>query len=232
MSLNIQDKIIERVRLIDDDKTVRLSYKFQVEELDLGTEEVEGPILDVQTLANMFDSAHDAVICDFNLKVKNYSAINGDVIVSGLYQKHVPVVLCTRADHLPEAIRRRRRYIPVVLAPTNLSPDALVSAFKICVEEFKGDFSSVRKPWRTIVRIEGGEKLGSDDLLQVNAVIPEWDPSTLLNFEWIVGDNEALKKVRNGIAHGDIVRVYATVNVGAGGSDDLFVDEWSLRKIL
>lgn len=230
MSLNIQDKVIEKVRLIDDDQYVRQSYKFQVEDLDIDTEEVMGPIVDVPSLLAMFNTTHDAVICDFNLKVKNYSSMNGDEIVSGLYQKHVPVVLCTRADHLPEAIRRRRRYIPVVLAPPKLSPDTLIHAFQVCVEEFKGDFSTVRKPWRTILRIEGGELLGGDDLLQVNVVIPEFDSSTLISFEWRIGENEALKKVRESVAHGDIVRIFATVNVGAGGADDLYVEDWSLRK--
>jgi CheY-like chemotaxis protein len=231
MSLSIQDKVIEKVRLIDDDQGVRQSYKFQVEELNIATEEVFGPIVDVPSLLAMFNAKHDAVICDFNLKVKNYSSMNGDEIVSGLYKKNVPVVLCTRAEHLPEAIRRRRRHIPVVLSPSNLSPETLIHAFGMCVEEFKGDFSSIRKPWRTILRIEGGELLGNNDLLQVNAVIPEWDPSTLISFEWLVGENEALQKVRESVSHGDIVRIYATVNVGADGTDDLYVEDWSLRKI-
>lgn len=230
MTLSIQDKSINKVRLIDDDQTVRQSYKFQVEELNIDTEEVLGPIFDVRTLLGTIDADSDAVICDFNLKVKNYSSINGDEIVSGLYQQNVPVVLCTRADHLPEPIRRRRRFIPVVLAPSNLSPDTLRSAFETCVDEFKGRFSPIRKPWRTIIRIEGGEILDSLGLLRVNAVVPEFDPSTLINFEWEIGDNGALKKVREGIAHGDIVRIYATVNVGAEGTDELFVEKWSLTK--
>lgn len=230
MTLNIQDKNINKVRLIDDDHGVRQSYKFQVEELDIDTEEVFGPISDMSSLLRTVDPDSDAVICDFNLKVKNYSSINGDEIVSGLYQRNVPVVLCTRADHLPEPIRRRRRYIPVVLAPANLSPDSLVNAFEICIDEFKGRFSSFRKPWRTMIRIEGGDVLEGLGLLRVNAVIPEFDPSTLINFEWDMSDNEALRKVREGIEHGDIVRIYATVNVGADGTDDLFVENWSMTS--
>lgn len=230
MSIRIQNKLIEKVRLIDDDVGVRQSYKFQVEELNIDAAEVTGPIADIPSLLQSFDTKNNAVICDFNLKVKNYSLINGDEIVSGLYQKNVPVVLCTRADHLPEAIKRRRRHIPVILSPSNLSPENLYQAFEVCIEEFNGDFKAVRKPWRTFLRIEGGELLGNDDLLQVNLVIPEWDPSTLLSFEWYIGQNEALRKVRDGIAHGDIVRIYATVNVGAGGPDDLYVEEWSVGK--
>lgn len=230
MTLNIQDKNINKVRLIDDDHGVRQSYKFQVEELNIDTEEVFGPISDMSSLLRTVDQNSDAVICDFNLKVKNYSTINGDEIVSGLYQRNIPVVLCTRADHLPEAIRRRRRYIPVVLAPANLSPDSLVNAFEVCIDEFKGRFSSFRKPWRTMIRIEGGDVLEGLGLLRVNAVIPEFDPSTLINFEWDMSDNEALRKVRDGIEHGEIVRIYATVNVGADGTDELFVENWSITS--
>lgn len=230
MTLNIRDKVIDKVRLIDDDQGVRQSYKFQVEELDIDTEEVFGPIADVNSLIGTVSTEHDAVICDFNLKVKNYSSINGDEIVSGLYKNNIPVVLCTRVDHLPETIRRRRRFIPVVLAPANLTPETLFDAFEICIDEFKGRFSALRKPWRTVVRIEGGEILDGLGLLRVNAVIPEFDPSTLINFEWEIAGNVALEAVKNSIKAGDIVRVYATVNVGAGGTDDLFVEQWSLSK--
>ena len=67
-------------------------------------------------------------------------------------------------------------------------------------------------------------------MLRVNVVIPEWDPSTLLNFEWQISDNAALQQAKTSIESGDILRMYATVNVGADVQDDLFIDEWSLRR--
>ncbi|ADE13010.1 hypothetical protein [Sideroxydans lithotrophicus] len=231
MTLTYQDRTIERVRLIDDNAEVRQTYRYPVEELEIAAEEVIGPIVDISTLLATFDKAHDAVICDFNLKVKNYSTINGDEIVSGLYKNNFPAVLCTRIDkHLPEAIRRSRRHIPVVISPSDLSSETLENAFQTCVAEFKGNFSPIRRPWKTLIRIEGGELLGNGDLIQVNAIIPEWSPSILVSFEWRINHNAALINVRDRLAKGEIVRLYATVNVGAEDADDLFVEDWSLSK--
>lgn len=231
MTLTFQDRSIERVRLIDDNAGVRQGYRYPVEELDIAAEEVIGPITDITTLLASFDINHDAVICDFNLKVKNYSSINGDEIVSGLYKKNFPAVLCTRIDkHLPEAIRRSRRHIPVVLSPNELSSETLGNAFHTCIEEFKGNFSPMRRPWKTLIRIEGGELIGNGELLRVNAIIPEWNPSVLISFEWLINKNEALINARDRLTKGEIVRLYATVNVGAEEADELFVEDWSLSK--
>lgn len=232
MSLTFQDVTIDRVRLIDDDVNVRRTYRYPVEELDVAAEEVEGPIRDVQSLIRSFDASRDAVICDFNLSVKNYSAVNGDEIVAGLYKSKLPVVLCTRAEKHTEQIRRSRRFIPVILSPNELSSESLSEAFEICVSEFKGVFSPIRRPWQTLIRIEGGELIGNGDLLQVNAIIPAWDPSILLNFEWRINDNAALKHIWSGLEKGDVGRLYATVNVGAEEREDLFVEDWSLVKKL
>lgn len=230
MSLTLLDKSIERVCLIDDDEDVRQGYAMSVEDMDIAVADEEGPIHDLGSLLATMNQGHDAVICDFNLKVKNYSSINGDEIVSGLYKNHIPAVLCTRNEpHLHEAIRRKRRYIPVVLSPKKVTHEAIIHAFQTCIEEFQGVFAPPRKPWRTMIRIEGGEPT-SDGLLRVNAVIPEWDPSTLLNFEWIIGANEALQLAKKSIESGDILRMYVTVNVGADAQDDLFVEDWSLKR--
>jgi len=232
MALHIGSRGIASVQLIDDDPKVRASYRFHVEDLEADPNEITGQINDVSSLLKRFDASSSAVICDFNLKVKSYSAINGDEIVAGLYASFVPVVLCTRyGTHLPEAIRQRRRKIPVILTPEEVDADALRKGFEICAGEYDSIFSEVRKPWRTLVRIEGGAML-SEGLLQVNAIIPEWDSSKLISFDWQVSDDEAIQAVKFGIENGDIVRVYATVNVGADSLDDLYIDEWSLKKTI
>jgi len=229
MGITFLDKSIERVRLIDDDEDVRQGYAVHVEDMDIAVNDEKGPIHDLTSLLSTIQG-QDAVICDFNLKVKNYSSINGDEIVSGLYRSHIPAVLCTRNEpHLNEAIRRKRRYIPVVLSPKKMTHETIIHAFQTCIEEFNGVFAPPRRPWRTMLRIEGGEST-SDGLLRVNVVIPEWDPSTLLNFEWQMSDNEALQLAKKSVENGDILRMYATVNVGADVQDDIFVEEWSLRR--
>ena len=155
MSLTLLNKNIERVRLIDDDEDVRRGYIPHVEDMNLAINEEMGPIHDLGSLLATIHG-QDAVICDFNLKVKNYSSINGDEIVSGLYKSNIPAVLCTRNQpHLNEAIRRKRRYIPVVLSPNKMTHETIIHAFETCIAEFQGVFAAPRRPWRTMLRIEG-----------------------------------------------------------------------------
>lgn len=228
MSLALVDRTINTVRLIDDDASVRAGYRYSVEDLNIAAEEITGPITDFQGLISLFDRTHDAVICDFNLKTKNYSARNGDEIVSSLYAMQIPAVLCTRwAGDLPEPVRHRRRQIPVVLSPNDLSSDSLRDAFEVCVNEFSGEFSVLRRPWRTLVRVEGGEELGGG-YFRLNVVIPAWNPSIGLTFVVPTLGNDVLSKICAQVTQQDIVRVFGHVNLGAEKEEDIYIDAWSL----
>jgi CheY-like chemotaxis protein len=232
MSLKFGTREINNVEVVDDSPSARESLRYHLEELPVEANEVAGNITDVDSFIKTFDRTHSAVICDYNLTPKNYSKLNGDEIVSGLYKLSVPAVLCTKFHkYLPEPIRRRRRFIPVIIVPEDVEGAKLVSAFETCVSEFNGQFTAVRKPWRTVIRIEGGTLSDSAQYVQVNAVIPEWDSSSFIAFEWKIDQNRALQKVRDGILNGDVVRIFATVNVGANETNDLYVDEWSLGRI-
>ena len=218
---------IERVRLIDDDDLVRSGYRYCVEELDLNPSEVFGPILSADELINGFDPLKDAVICDFNLRVKNYSAINGDELVSQLYRRQFPVVLCTRYDdHLPAAVRRNRKTIPVVLSPADLHPDSLREAFRLCSGEFAGEYSRERKPRRTQVRVEGGERL-PDGTLRINLLVPTWSSVTLIEVDLLESAGAVYQRVWSSIQLGEVARFMAEVNIGAESPEDIFVADWA-----
>lgn len=229
MSLAFANRNIERVHLIDDDVNVRQGYRYSVEDLGLDAEEVVGPIKSLRDLATNFDNDHDAAICDFNLKTKNYSSQNGDELVSMLYEMKVPAVLCTRfADDLPEPVRHRRRQIPVVLLPNQLSADSIREAFEICLQEFSGNFTAARKPWRTMIRIEGGEEVGGGHF-RLNLVIPAWNPSIGLTFVVPAKQDMALQEICAHVAKGEIYRCFGHVNLGAEKGEDIFIDMWSLQ---
>lgn len=228
MSLALAGRTLKRVQLIDDEPSVRSGYHYAVEELDLEPAEVLGPIPNWQKLLSSFDPWTDAVICDFNLKTKNYSVCNGDELVARLYEQHYPAVLCTRFhDQLPETVRAKRRMIPVILKPAELSAESLNAAFDTCIREFAGEFSSPRKPWRSLIRVEGGERL-SGDQLRLNVVISSWDPEIGLSFDVPIANNPALEYLSQCIQKGDVGRVYGMVNIGAERSDDVFIDKWTL----
>lgn len=219
---------IQTVRLIDDDASVRSGYRYSVEDLELTANEIVGPINDIEGLIKLFDPTRDAAICDFNLKTKNYSTRNGDELVSSLYAKKIPAVLCTRyARDLPDPVRHRRRQIPVVLLPSEITSDSLREAFEICVNEFAGEFSALRRPWRTMVRIEGGEESGSGHF-RLNVVIPAWNPNVGLTYVVPTSGNGELDTICAQVAKGEILRVFGQVNLGAEKEEDIYIDAWSL----
>lgn len=228
MSLNILNRSIEKVRLIDDDANVRKGYRYSVEDLDLSAEEVDGPIKNIGELIRSFDKSSEAAICDFNLMTKDYSTADGDVVVSSLYSLNIPAVLCTRwAGHLPERVRYRRRRIPVVLPPNDLSADTLSAAFEACVGEFSGNYSDFRRPWRAMIRVESAEEVGGGHF-RLSVVVPSWDSS--IGLTYIVPSNETpdLASICQRASSGEIVRVFGQVNLGVESVEDIYIDQWSI----
>lgn len=70
MPIQIVDRTITRMKLIDDDPKNREAWSFPIEDLDIEPVLEEGPISDMQNyIATMGDSV-DAILCDHHLKVK------------------------------------------------------------------------------------------------------------------------------------------------------------------
>lgn len=228
MPMQLSDRTIDRVCLIDDKAEVRKSYRYLVEDLALAANDVTGPIADLNSLIKTFNAQSDAVICDFNLTTANYAKQNGDWLVSHLYQKHIPAVLCTRwaGSGLPEEVRFKRRHIPVILRPNELDLDSIRIGFNLCTEEFSGKFSKVRKPWRTLIRIEAAEQNGPLHT-RLAIVVPTWDPNIGLSFV-VPAKHTVLGAIAQRVMQGEIVRAFGQVNLGADSETDIYIDEWVL----
>ena len=229
MALRLSDRVIDLVHLIDDSAPTRAMYRYPVEDMSLQASEVEGPIDDFEALIATFDATRHAAICDFQLTAANYARKTGDWLVSGLYLKRIPALLCTRwaGAGLPEEVRFRRRQIPVILRPTDLQPDAIQAAFNVCTEEFSGKFSAERKPWRATVRIEGAEENGTGHF-RLAIVVPSWDPNIGLSLVVPTANNDVLRDIALRAVNGEIVRAFGQVNLGADSETDVYVDEWAL----
>ena len=232
LSLSLIDRNIDRVRLIDDNPDVRGLYRYAVEDMDLNPDEIDGPLGDLPNFLKSFDHSRDAVISDFHLKSSNYSSFNGDELVMQLYKQHLPVVMCTRyADVLPEQVRARRRYIPVILKSDEINSDSLSHGFDLCAKEFAGIYLPSRRPWQAVVRVEGVERLAGN-ILRLNIVIPGWDLHTALSFDIPTTEsNGALNYLANLNQHDEAISLFASVNLGAEKADDVYIDEWSLNPV-
>ncbi|MBR8034713.1 response regulator [Burkholderia vietnamiensis] len=228
MSLQILESNVDRVMLIDDDEAVRQMYRYPVEELDLVPEEVSGPIRQVDEFLGTLRAGHDAVVCDYHLTMKNYSPVDGDVIVAKLYRRCMPAILCSRYSAVAEKVRALRRFIPVILEPQQLSDESVREGFATCLREFSGDFSGERRPWRTLVRVERCVRV-NNETLSLGVVVPGWNPHVAITCDVARQDSMVFDVIESTLGHGDIFRGYAQVNLGCDREQDLYITEWSVE---
>jgi hypothetical protein len=219
MPIDIAGTTIENVEIIDDREEVRESMAYSVEELRLNAVKHEGPIWNVEAFISETMEIAQAAICDHHLRVGQYSPVNGSDIVARLYKHAFPALLCTRwqAADINE-MRPLRRFIPVLVNPDELTPDMIVAGLRQCLDEFRGEFSEGRRPWRTLVRIE--------DIIQDPTgehfyfFVPAWDAHTGFRLPLSSLPLALPKPLKR--PH----RVHAYVNLGAESAEELFFDGW------
>jgi hypothetical protein len=224
VSLQICDREIDVISIIDDDPAAREVYELPIEDLDVSPYiEERGPMHDVEAFVNETIKRSQAVFCDYHLKVKNYSAFNGAELVAAYYRNHIPAVLCTKwEDAMLDEIRDYRRYIPSLLRPAEVNPDAIYESLKICINELNGKFLSTRKPWRTLVRIEEVVADENDQHSLVFVVVPGWGPERVVRLRF----GSIPVRLRDSIRTG--VRLFVHANIGAERLEDLYFNDWEL----
>ena len=221
MPLTINDRTIRRVRIVDDEPSVRNAYELSVEDLDLEPVQAEGPLLDLVHFIDETMEVADAAILDHQLRVSNYADFDGAETVAKLYQRQFPAVLCTTYGEAKiDEMRRYRRYIPVLLNPDELEPESLVRGFEQCVQEFSNHYQPSRKPWRTLLRVETEGQEKSEWAGFFFVVIPAWDPHIKIRLR----RNDLPCIIQKRIAPG--ARFHAHVNIGAETHEELFFENW------
>ena len=217
--MQIEGTNLDRIAIVDDDKAVRDGYEDVVSELRLTPVAEEGPLPSFQEYLDILHTRADAAICDHHLKVKMYAQFNGAELVAGWYEREFPAILCTRFDRTDiNDLRPRRKYIPILLNPQEMNPDTLLSGIEQIVREFKGEFKSIRKPWRTLIRIE---EVGADSNAGIiYVVVPAWDSKKVISLRL----SDLPSHVQDIVAPGR--RLHAQVNTGAESDIDLYFDSW------
>lgn len=229
MSLNIQDRQIERVVLIDDNADVRKNYGYHVDDLNLQPFSIENPIRTLDDLLNNFTSDRDGAICDYHLNNSTYSVFNGDEIVKTLYLRKFPALLCSRDSDAPHSIRRLRQYIPNLVFSSDLSSEIIEKSFEISIAEFKGNFRSNRKPYQTLVRIENKDDF-QKDCMKVSVVIPGWDTKRMIEIIIKKEETPIFDDIKTSLEYGQDYRAFATVNLGTESPDEIYIHEWRSLK--
>ena len=217
--MQIQEREISRVLIVDDDETAQEVYTYPVEDLNLEPHIVNGPIETPQSfVANITSS--DVVLCDYQLKKRRYSLFNGDLLSEECFKANIPAILCTTYTDIHDTMSRRSlRYIPALIKSDNPEPDMFVKAWEQCISELKGIYNPTRKPWRTLVRIEELD----DERNSVYVVVPAWNVHKKVR----INRDDIPLHVSNTLTENS--RYHVQVNTGAEGHEELFFDEWESK---
>jgi hypothetical protein len=222
MAITIARRSIKRISIIDDLALVRDSYELSVEDLGLESVSETGPLERLPVCVESVSRRADAAICDYNLKVKAYSNFNGAELAAEFYKVGFPAVLCTKwHTAVIDEMRQFRRFIPSLIDPGNLDPTSIKFGIESCIREFDGDFRAVRRPWRSLIRVE--EIRETDHGVEfVYVVVPAWNSNEVVKLPAMLIPPEVLQKLGAGS------RLHAKVNLGAVGNEELFFEEWEL----
>ena len=217
MALRIGNLTVERIAIVDDDKSVRDNYEMSMEELGVTAINEAGPLPDIETFLREASDRADAAVCDFKLRPWNYAPFDGAEFVARWFDNGRPALLCTKWDraHIDE-IRRFRSRIPVLIGPTDLDADRIVEGLTVCVRELAGHLLASRRSYRTMVRVEDTEKDGP----YAYVVVPAWNPAEVVRL-LLTDIPETLRSQVKTDA-----RLYAEVNLGAESYEELFFRSW------
>lgn len=211
---------LRRIKVLDDDEAVRSTYAFCVDVAGLEPVSEKGPLGPLDSyLRRPLDA--DAAVTDHQLRPSGYAAFDGADLVAAWYRDRVPAILCTTfAKSNADQLRSLRRWIPVVMSPTDLDPDSLMRGLEYAQDEIAGKFIPPRRPWRSLVHFVDYESATETTYLK----LPAWGLDAVALR--VVDLPLALQdKVRNQVNY----RCYAMTNLGAEANDDLYLSEWEVR---
>lgn len=217
MPLTIGNRTINKVLIVDDDQNLRQGYGYPIEDLGLEPVYETGPLRNLEeSLKQMFGKA-DALVCDYHLRIKNFSQFNGDQLVASLNRERFPALLCTTyTDSDLTVMRSKRRYIPTLLKPATYNPVTIRHGFERCIREGEGIFDPSRRPWRTLVRIAEVEEKGG----YFYVIVPGWnaDEKIRVYLDDVPGGVRKLIQPSR--------RFHAQVNLGAEAPEEMYFSEW------
>jgi hypothetical protein len=218
VSITIEGRTLQRVSIVDDDRSVRQSYEMSVQELNLQAVNESGPLGDLQQFLDAGSQRADAAVCDFKLRVKKYANFDGAALVASWYDRGFPALLCTKYDRASaDEIRTFRPRIPVLLTPDELGPEIIVNSLATCIRELRGMAPPSRQLWTTVVRVEDVDR---ERLPSAYLIVPAWNP------------NETVRLLLSDVPtelhplFTPEARLLADVNLGAEAYADLFFLNW------
>ena len=171
--LEIGGRQIETVAIVDDDTQSRASLVMCVNDSQLNSYPVAGPLEDVETAHQLIASEAQVCICDHQLQTQGrYAHFSGAQLASLNNQHNLPSILCTRyLDTQMLFIRGYLKNLPVLRRPEQLEePEDIVHAVEACASELNGSFTPKRRSWRTQIVVEQVDLMDRT----VSVSLPAW----------------------------------------------------------
>ena len=214
---------IHTILVIDDNASVRETLSFPIEAAE------RTPILRTEPLGSLeaflgAPRTADAAISDYHLSPGNFASFDGAQLVSSWYKQRFPAILCTQFDKANVArFRVLRRWIPVLIPPSELDQDSLMQGLELAQREFQDHFIPKRRPWRALVRFVEFSELEN----YANARLPGWSEEVVA-----LRASDLPDVVKQGIKQAserqDEFRCYATANLGAETNEELYLSDWEV----
>ena len=181
-----------------------------------------------QLLKLVQDSDCSAVIADHRLSQTGFASFTGAEFVASLYDLGMPAVLLSTFSAIDgdTSIKLHRARIPSLIPRNSLDPREIMVGLKLSESELAGRMSAERRPWRTLVRIEGISNEG--EIPVADAIIHTWKPDLAIRYPLDLIEDVS---IREHLASNSSwpVRLLAEVNVGCDDANDLFLRsfEWA-----
>jgi hypothetical protein len=222
MPIELLTRKISRVAIIDDERESRRSYGYTISNADLEPVPQDGPLgtLDEYLCNSNIQASADAALCDFHLSARAYASFSGAGLVAKLYKSSFPALLCTRYEKAQiEHIRPLRRWVPVLITPSELNVETLRIGLEECIYELTKGFRANRRPWRTQVHFLSKDEDLKDTFF---AEIPGWALNDVVRVCLDDLPPAVAKKVQEDF------RCYAYANLGAESAEELYLCDWEI----
>lgn len=221
MLLTINNKSIQRVMVVDNQPDSLEAVAYSVEEASLEPIVYHNASTSIQECLSMVTTKAEAAIFAHHLGLKNRVHFSGASAVAQLYRQQFPSLLVTAwAEADIDNIRPFRQNIPILIKSHKAEPQIILSGFEQCIKEFSGDYSSSRRRWRTLIRIEDVDLEKSI----VYVVIPGWNPFDVVRLPLSLFPEEQREKVVPS------ARFFAKVNTGASHHEELYFEEFEIAE--
>lgn len=170
----------DRVAILEDDEANRRTTGWVVEEAEFDPVPFQSAPRTVDELLDQVEQRASALICDHRLQKKWSVPYLGAEVVARANRRRIPAVLITSHANSDEnvSIRRWRSGIPSLLERGS-DAEIVAKALGVAEDEVNGKFSTERKPYTAIVRVQ--ELRYGPEGVVAECVVTAWQPRTTVD---------------------------------------------------